>query len=204
MPRLRAGRSGFVLSAILLASSPVAAQPAEGTPQKEGDYGGVIPGAPQPDASKGKPKRPPAKKSLNWVGFGAKDDGSSELFFQAAQSFTVSQRLEGTTLVVLLEGLTRQARNARRPLDTRFFETSIARVTTKVVRAKRARKGVPGRGAGVEVRVTFKDAKDAREGSQRTDVAADGMFYAYVGFAPPSTPGQIPESADRPTMSDPE
>lgn len=190
-----------VLVAVLLAASPAAAQPAEGgAPRKEGEYGGITPGAaPAPDASQGKAKRPPARRSLLWLGFTSKEGGSAELFFQAAQPFTVSQRLEGKTLVVLLEGLSKQARNTRRPLDTRFFDTALARVTTRVVRARRARKGVAGHPAGVEVRIAFKDARDAREGQLRTDTAADGLFYAYLSFAPPATAGQIPAEAERPS-----
>ncbi len=199
-------RVSLALAAVLLAAAPAAAQPAEGgAPRQEGEYAGVTPGTPPVAEQGAKPRRPPAKKSLNWVGFTTRADGSSELFFQAVDGFTLSQHLEGTKLVVLLEGLSKQARNTRRPLDTRFFETSVARVTTKVVRARRARKGVPGHPAGVLVTIAFKDPKDAREGATRSDKGPDGMFYAYLGFGPPSTPGQIPENAERPsTISDPE
>ena len=191
-------RLALAFAGLLVATAPVAAQPAEGgVVKKEGEYGGVIPGQ-APATEKGaKPRRPPARKSLTWVGFTPKDGGSAELFFQAVDTFTASQHMEGTTLVVLLEGLSKQARNTRRPLDTRFFDTAIARVTTKVARRKK----------GIEVRISFKDPKDAREGSLRSDKGADGMFYAFLSFGPPSTPGQIPDDVVRPkagTMSDPE
>jgi hypothetical protein len=190
-------RIALTFAGLLVVAAPAAAQPAEGgVVKKEGEYGGVTPGeAPAPE--KGAKKRAPAKKSLNWLGFTPKEGGASELFFQAVDPFTVSQRMEGNTLVVTLEGLTRQARNTRRPLDTRFFDTAIARVTTKRARRKK----------GIEVRITFKDAKDAREGSLRSDKGSDGMSYAYLSFGPPSTPGQIPDSVDRPkagSMSDPD
>jgi hypothetical protein len=182
-------RMALAFAGLLVAATPAAAQPAEGgVVKKEGEYGGVTPGQ-APVAEKGvKARRPPARKSLNWVGFTPKEGGSSELFFQAVDEFTVSQRMEGSTLVITLAGLTRQARNTRRPLDARFFDTAVARVSTKVARRKK----------GIEVRVSFKDAKDAREGSLRTDKGADGMFYAYVSFAAPATPGQIPDTVDRP------
>jgi len=207
---LRAGRVlrlGLALSAVLVAAAPAAAQPAEGTPKKEGEYGGVNPGAPPstPTPSTGKAKRPPAKKSLLWLGFTPKPDGSAELFFQAVEPFTASQHVEGNVLVVMLEGLKKQARNTRRPLDTRFFDTAVARVSTRVVKAKRARKGVPGHAAGVEIRIAFKDAKDAHEAALRTDTGSDKLFYTYLTIAPPSTPGQVPDEAERPsTMQDPE
>lgn len=199
-------RLGLALSSLLAAAAPAGAQPAEGVGvKKEGDYGGVKPGAaPDTAPSSGKPRRPPARRSLLWVGFTPKGDGASELFFQAVDPFTVSQRLEGQTLVVTLEGLKGQARNTRRPLDTRFFETSLARVTARKVSARRARKGVAARAAGIEVRIAFKDAKDAREGMLRTDTGADKMFYAYLGFAAPSSPSPAPEASGGGTMRDPE
>jgi hypothetical protein len=198
-------RSRLALAGILAVAAPAVAQPAEappeGTAKREGEYGGITPGQAPATEKGGKHKRAPARQSLNWVGFTPKEGGSAELFFQAADAFEVSQRMEGNTLVVVLEGLKKQARNTRRPLDTRFFDTAIARVSTKVVRAKRGKKG------GVEVRIAFKDVKDAHEGSVRTDKGADGQFYAYLSFGPPSTPGQIPDQVDRPkpgTMGSPE
>jgi hypothetical protein len=198
-------RVALALAGLLVAAVPAVAQPAEAPPEgavkKEGEYGGVTPGQGPVTEKGGKHKRAPARQSLNWLGFTPKEGGSAELFFQAVDTFEVSQHMEGNTLVVVLEGLKKQARNTRRPLDTRFFDTAIARISTKVVRAKRGKKG------GVEVRIAFKDVKDAREGSVRTDKGADGMFYAYLSFGPPATPGQIPDNVDRPkpgTMGSPE
>jgi hypothetical protein len=204
-------RVSLLFSAAIVAAVPAAApaaaqpgddQPAEGTPKQEGEYGGVRPGQPSPEGSTKKARRP-SKGTLMWLGFLPKEGGASELFVQSVAPFTVSQRLEGKTLVVLLEGLRRLDHNTRRPLDTRFFDTALARVKAKVVRAKRARKGVPGHPAGVELRVTFKDAGDAREAMLRTDTAADGSFFAYLGFAAPARPGQIPDQVDRPETSRP-
>lgn len=199
----------------LLAAGPVAAQPADDVPddlpaegdkvRREGEYGGVRPGAGHGDsADKGKPRRPPAKKTLLWIGFTAKEGGASELFFQAVEPFTVSQRVEGKVLVVLLEGLKAQDRQTRRPLDTRFFETSVARVTARKVGARRARKGKPGHAAGIEVRIAFKDARDVREAAVRSDTGTDKLFYAHLAFAPPANAAQAPEPETGPSMQDPE
>jgi hypothetical protein len=164
------------LLALCLTSAPALAR-ADGPSHHEGDYGGVTPGEP-PAKDTGKPshKRPPAKDTLTWIGFAAKD-GGAQLFFQAPAAFTASQHVDKGQLIVLLEGLHRQVRNTRRPLDTRYFDTSIARVVARAVGAHHGHK------AGIEVRITFKNPKDAHEGSMRTATEADGMFYTYLDVA---------------------
>ncbi len=166
----------------LLAVTPaaVAAGPGDdGTHHREGEYSGVSPdGPPVTDAKHTRP----APKTLGWIGYAAKD-GAGEVFFQAAQPFTITQRVEGDVVVVWLAGLTRQARNTRRPLDTRFFDSPVARISAKVVRAARARKGKPGHPAGVEVRIAIKRGAPVGDGVVRTATEKDGLFYAYLTFA---------------------
>jgi hypothetical protein len=151
----------------------VPAEPPE--THKEGDYGGVTPG--EAPAAK-KARREPAG-TLTWVGFSAKDDGGAELFFRATSEFSASQRIEGGALVVSLEGIKRLKRNTRRPLDTRFFETPVARVTVKAVSARRGTKKLAARKSGIEVRLAFKKG-DAREGSLRTATEPDGSYTVYL------------------------
>lgn len=179
--------------AVVLAAAPAWAQPGQdGTHKREGEYSGVVPGEPPPTDA----KRPrPGPKTLGWIGFAA-EDGAGELFFQAAQPFTVSQRVESGAVVVWLEGLTRLDRNARRPLDTRFFESPVVRVTAKPVKAVKARKGKPGHPAGVEIRVAMKTGAPVAEGVVRTETAKDGLFYAYLTFA-----GAAP-SANQPAVDE--
>jgi hypothetical protein len=164
---------------------------------KEGDYGGVIPGQkPDPSTRPAKPKRPPAKGTLSWIGFEAKD-GGAQVFFQSVGPFEVTQHVEGTTLIVHLS-LSRLGANTWRQVDTRFFDNPLAGMVARPVRAARATKTSPARGSGIEVRVTFKNPKDAREGTVRAAAAeADGMYYAYLAF---------PEGADgkQPAHKDPE
>ncbi|HRC58438.1 MAG TPA: hypothetical protein PKU97_21095, partial [Kofleriaceae bacterium] len=52
----------------------------------------------------------------------------------------------------------------------------LARITSRLVRrsGKRPR--------GVELRIVFKNPKDARQGTLRTATEADGLFYAYLTF----------------------
>jgi hypothetical protein len=184
------------LRAVLLLAlvAPASAQPG---PNREGEYGGVVPGQKrEPSARPGKPQRPPPKGTLSWIGFEAKD-GGAQVFFQSVASFQVQQHLEGSTLVVHLS-LTRLGQNTWRRLDTRFFDNPLAEIDAAAVGATRATKARPARGAGIDVRIKFKDPKAAREGTLRTATEADGMFYAYLSF---------PEGADAsaaPKPSDPE
>jgi hypothetical protein len=157
------------LLCLVLVASPASAQEPR-APNAEGEYGGVQPGqAKKPEPTK-KAKKPPPKGTLSWIGFEAKD-GGSQVFFQSVAPFQVTQRVENGTVVVTLSGLARLGHNTWRPIDTRFFDTPIARVTAKK------------KGRAIEVRIAFKNAKDAAPGSVRTATEADGMFYAYLTFA---------------------
>ena len=155
----------------------------------EGDYSGVTPGVPAKNA---KPKRPAAKGTLSWIGFEAKD-GGAEIFFQSVAAFEVTQHLEGSALVVELGGLNRLGQNTWRQVDTRFFDTPLARITARYAGATR---GKYAHGAGVEVRITFKNAKDAHEGTVRSANEADGMYYQYLSFAGTGSSAQVPATAD--------
>ncbi len=166
----------------------------------EGAYGGVTAGqgsaATEAPGDREKRKhRPPAKDELTWIGFAAREGGGGELFFQAPAAFTVAQRVEKGEVVLVLEGLHRQVKNLRRPLDTRYFDAPIARVVARPVGARGGHK------AGIEVRIAFKSAKDAHEASVRTATEADGMFYAYLDFGAAGssmtvTPSAGSDSAD--------
>ena len=161
---------------LLVGPAAYAQAPAKG-PNAEGEYGGVQPGqGKKPDGKK--PKKAPPKGTLSWIGFETKG-GGSEVFFQSIAAFEVSQRVDGSVLVVTLGGLSRLGHNTWRPIDTRFFETPISRITAKK------------KGKGVEVRIAFKNAKEAAQGSVRTATEADGMYYAYLSFGgggPKTTP----------------
>lgn len=172
-----------------------AAAPAHGYaqpgPNPEGAYGGVVPG--QEREPPARPKRPPPKGTLTWVGFEAKD-GGAQVFFQSVAPFKVQQHLEGATLVVHLS-LTRLGHNTWRRLDTRFFDNPLAEIDARAVSATRATKTRPARGPGIEVRIKFKNPKDAREGTLRTATEADGMSYAYLTFPEGADPASGPAPA---------
>jgi hypothetical protein len=198
------------LVVLLLAAPAYADTP----PHKEGQYGGVTPGAPgapQPrdaTAKPARPKRPPPKGTLTWIGFEAKD-GGAEVFFQSVAPFALTQRVEGATLVVHL-GLRRLGHNTWRQIDTRFFDNPLSGIVARAVGAARTTKDRPARAAGIEARIAFKNAKDAREAAVRTASEADGMYYAYLMFpegtaAPAATAPTVrgPGSDDQPASRDP-
>jgi hypothetical protein len=177
---------------ILLLTTPAYA---DNGPHREGQYGGVTPGEPQSHDTATKParpKRPPPRGTLTWIGFEAKD-GGAEVFFQSVAPFVVTQRIEGATLVVHLN-LTRLGHNTWRQIDTRFFDNPLAGIAARGVGAARASKARPAHAAGIEARIAFKNAKDAREATVRTATEADGMYYAYLKF---------PEGTEAPAASAP-
>ena len=139
---------------------------APGATHPEGEYGGVEPGH-----GAAKKMKPPPKGTLAWVGFEVKN-GGTELFFQSVAAFEVTQRLDGSTLIVDLNGLTKLGQNTWRQLDTRFFDTPISKIVAGY-----------GKSKAIEVRVTFKNAKDVAQAQMRTATEGDGYFYAYLTFA---------------------
>lgn len=178
---------------LFLAGSAVADKAAKG-PHKEGEYGGVIPGQ-KPE----KPKKTPSRGTLSWIGFEA-TNGGAKVFFQSPGAFEVSQHVEGSTLVVHLM-LQRLAANTWRKVDTRFFDNPLSGIDARAVRASRGGKGAPPHPAGVQVRIDFKNPKDAREGTLATKVEADGMTYAYLTF-PEGTADPTAPKIDAPPGND--
>lgn len=146
-----------------------APQPAnDAVPHREGEYTGVSPHGTSPK-DKPKTKIRPAKGTLSWIGFEAKD-GGAQLFFQSVAAFNVTQKIEKDTLVVHLS-LPRLGQNTWRQIDTRYFDNPLSFV---IARASRG---------GIDIRITFKNPKDAKEGTLKAASAdADGMFYAYLTF----------------------
>lgn len=196
---------------VLLLSAPVYA---DTPPHKEGQYGGVTPGAPEAPrprdatAKPARPKRPPPNGTLTWIGFEAKD-GGAEVFFQSVAPFVLTQRVEGATLVVHL-GLRRLGHNTWRQIDTRFFDNPLSGIVARAVGAARTTKDRPARAAGIEARIAFKNARDAREAAVRTASEADGRYYAYLMFpegtaAPAATAptARGPGADDQPAPRDP-
>jgi hypothetical protein len=163
-------------------AAPAANDTLEATPpptssHSEGEYGGVSPDHPEPNA---KPMKKPTPGTLSWIGFEAKN-GGAEIFLQSVSPFEISQYVAGSTLVVVTK-LSRLGQNTWRDVDTRYFDSPVSHIVAKYVGAARATKTEPAHGAGVEVRVAFKNAKDAHEAAVRATTEADGLYYAYLTF----------------------
>lgn len=174
----------LMLGLVLLGSPAYAQDVTPQAPKTEGEYGGVQPGqAKKPEAGK-KAKKPPPKGTLSWIGFETKN-GGADVFLQSVAPFEVSQRVDNGVLIISLTGVSRLGHNTWRPIDTRFFDTSLSRITAKK------------KGKGIEVRIAFKNAKDATQASVRTATEADGMYYAYLSFAG-SAPAPAPAPAAEP------
>lgn len=195
---------------ILFVAGAAHADTSPKAPHKEGQYGGVTPGeTPEgkdaKDAKDGKPpkpKRPPARGTLTWIGFEAKD-GGAEVFFQSVAPFEVSQRIEGNQLVVHLT-LTRLGHNTWRQIDTRFFDNPLSGIVARAVGASRGGKDKAAHPAGIEARISFKSARDAKQATVRTATEADGMYYSYLSFPEGSEPKVTPAAPSAPTVEEPD
>lgn len=146
--------------------------------RNEGQYSGVSSGAGQDKRN----RVAAAKATLSWLGFAAKN-GGAEVFFQASAPFEIEQRVDGGVLSVRLVGLTKQVANTRRAIDTRYFDNPLARVSAKAIK---------GKTPGIDVRIVFKNAKDAKQGVMRTATEADGLFYVYLTFPEDADAGDKP------------
>lgn len=183
-------RRAHVVVALLGLAGPSLADTRATTPaqqHREGEYGGVSPG--EPPAKDARPHKKARRGTLSWIGFEAKD-GGAQVFLQSAAPFEVTQTVVGSTLIVHVN-LTRLGRNTWRPIDTRFFDNPLAGIVARRVGAARATKTRPAHRAGIDLKITFKNPKDAREATVTTKTEADGMFYAYLTFpegAEPSGP----------------
>ena len=142
-----------------------------------GDYGGVAPGAARPPSKSRRKPRRPTRPTVTWVGFQKLDDGGARVFLQLSVAGEYDQQVVGNDLVVSLPGMRLGSRNDSRPLDTRFFGTSIASVAARSARVDK--KGT----TGVEVRIRFKQPGSAHAASASTGTSSDGYQYLYLDFA---------------------
>jgi hypothetical protein len=180
--------------ALALALTPAVALADGGTEHPEGAYNGAKPGV-RPGSETGRPQKPPPHGTLSWIGFEAKDAGAT-VWLQAAGPFEIAQHVEGSTLVIAVTGLTRMARNTGRIIDTRYFDNPLARIDANRVRARRHKQG------GIEIRIQFKNPKDAKEAAVRSATEADGLYYTYLSFPPGTDLPPVDDTAPAATPAD--
>ena len=154
-------------------------------PNREGEYGGIVPER-DPAADDRRRKQRKRKNAISWVGFQPWDGGRARLFVRLANELEYTQNLVGSALYVNIARARYRHKNTRRRLDMRHFDTALELVTGKRVSARRARKNRPARKRGIELRITFKDAKDAREASASMTTGKDGYTYLNLDFPPGS------------------
>ncbi|MBL4636863.1 MAG: hypothetical protein JKY56_23630 [Kofleriaceae bacterium] len=146
-----------------------------------GEYDGIRPGSVSflPPGARHRGKKKP---NIYWVGFQAQESGSSRVFIQLGTEVEVQQWIEGTQLVVLLEGARIANRTVQRYLDTRYFDTSVQTFRTRQVRKRKAKGDVRGHDKGVELRFSFKNPVDAIEANATVASEQDGYSYVYLDF----------------------
>ncbi len=174
--------------------TPAAAAPTDKRPRdddsaavpihREGDYGGVVPDRANSSDRKAAPARPGkrARRAVNrmlvtWVGFQAREAGAARVFVQLSAPATYEQHLVEDTLVVFVEGVKLGTRNHGRFIDTSFFDTRVARIEARNVRARRGQK------AGVEIVVHFKKGM-AKAADIKEEAGPEGRKFLFLDFAP--------------------
>jgi hypothetical protein len=182
---------GYALAAAAAVwSGPVHAQESDGTisvapgsTNPVGAYSGARPGEGAPPGVKARRGKFPL---VTWVGFQPQEGGGARVFVQIDREATFHQEVSNGALHVVIEGARHANRNARRQLDTRFFQTGIERVSSEASR-RRGKKHARG---GVELTIRFKNAADVHEANASMTAGKDGMSYLLLDFGGASGTGK--------------
>jgi hypothetical protein len=195
----RSSRIGIVLAAATAWTVPAYAQGtvnvAPSATNPVGAYSGAKPGEGAPPGVKARRGKFPL---VTWVGFQPQDGGGARVFVQLDRETTYQQEVSGGVLHVVIDNARHANRNARRQLDTRFFQTGIERISTE---ASRRRKGAKRRSSGVELTIRFKNPADVHEASASMSGGKDGMSYLILEFGAPSG-GVAPPPKAAPAVDD--
>ncbi|MDB4988776.1 MAG: hypothetical protein JWN04_3954 [Myxococcaceae bacterium] len=130
-------------------------------------YVGVVPGS---DTITENLAAAPGEGALvTWPGFQMLPDGGSRVFVQTSIAVTPELKRDGQSdnWQLFLPSVALPAGNARRPLDTQYFNTPVKSVRTVL------------RGKGVAVLLSMR-AK--LKPIVRTERAASGYFFTYLEF----------------------
>lgn len=140
-----------------------------------GEYAGVEPGEAQPPPALGRVARrrarPPRPSSiLTWPGFTPQPDGGSRFFVQTTDPVMPEVSVEAGRVVLLFRNTRIHLRNSARWLETRFFDTPVARA-----RLER-------RGRDMAFVLYLRAAATPRISTEPAPGAA--FHYVYVDFPP--------------------
>lgn len=145
-------------------------------PRPLGVYAGVEPGEAQPPPAYGRVVRRQQGRRrgliLTWPGFAPLGDGSSRFFVQTTEPMQPEVSQEEGRVVVLFRNTTIHLRNSRRWLETRFFNTPVARARLERRRQDMALVLFVRGGAAAAPRIS-------------SEAAPGGNFhYTYIDFPP--------------------
>jgi len=179
MRRVLHARWSAALAAAVALAAPARAEQGTvatgpGATNPVGEYSGVEPGE---GAASGPVRRIGRHPRITWIGFQVREGGTALVFVQLDREVTTRQSVENGALVITLEGAVYADRNARRPLDTRFFDTAVAGISSAPARRK-------GRRRGVALAIRFKDPAAARELTPQITTGKDGYTYLLVEVGP--------------------
>jgi hypothetical protein len=172
-----------------------------------GTYAGVLPGGAQAPSVPVAAGQKPA--SITWPGFQMRPDGTSRVFFQSTVPVPVETSVAPGKFILKLPNTQIAGDNNRLPLETRFFNTPVTRVTlthardgvtiTLELRAPVAPKVSAERGAS-GYSFTYVDLP-AGDFLSEADKQAAAVPTRQVGGAPQAA-AKAPVPGDMPTFLD--
>jgi hypothetical protein len=159
---------------------------AAGSEHGPATYKGVVPGAgaPPPAAAAARKKAP---LTITWPGFQMRPDGSSRVFIQSTAPLAPQPVAVTGKYRLLLPGARIAAQNNRLPLDTRYFNTPVTRVSLSA----------DHKGATVSL-----DLRSDVTPQISSEAGAPGYYFTYIDLpkgsyvtAPPATPVPAPAAS---------
>jgi hypothetical protein len=155
-----------------------------------GTYMGVVPGAATPPPAAVRAGKGPA--TITWPGFQMRADGSSRVFVQSSAQIEPELKSADGKILVHLPGARIAAETNRLPLETRFFNTPVAKVSLTVDRTGATL--VMDMRAAVTPQIT---SERASNGYYFTFIdLPKGEYVAAPGAKPPVGPSMAPALGD--------
>lgn len=133
--------------------------------RSSGTYAGVVPGAAKPAKP---PKAPDAKapRTITWPGFQMRPDGSSRVFVQSNKPLEPKVlKVADGKFALELPGARVAAKTNQLPLDTRYFNTPVMKVSVNAARS----------GAIVEL-----DMRASVTPQVTSEPSPEGYYFTYI------------------------